>query len=273
MERARGRSLPNLPGSALPAAPDQCLERPSPPPRRRVRRLPVPPPHSPEPAPAENPWAFWRSVLITLVVALGIRQFLLEARYIPSGSMLPGLQLQDRLLVEKLSYRSREPRRRRDRGVSLALSLRSRPGDGPQSEPAPLPAGEPSLRGRPARPAGAGLRRLHQAGGGSAGGEGRGGSPRPGVHRRRAPAGALRPQLLPGRCPGDRPLPHPEHGGSPGPRARARRQPRQQLGCALLARWSLPSPEGDHRSGLLALLPLQQHGEPGPAPESRTPAP
>ena len=59
----------------------------------------------------DNPWEFWRSVLITLAVALGVRQFLLEARYIPSGSMLPGLQLQDRLLVEKLTYRSRAPRR------------------------------------------------------------------------------------------------------------------------------------------------------------------
>jgi signal peptidase I len=59
----------------------------------------------------ESPWAFWRSVAITLVVALGIRQFLVEARYIPSGSMLPGLQIQDRLLVEKLTYRSRAPRR------------------------------------------------------------------------------------------------------------------------------------------------------------------
>jgi hypothetical protein len=59
----------------------------------------------------ENPWEFWRSVLITLAIALGIRQFLVEARYIPSGSMLPGLQLQDRLLVEKLSYRNRLPRR------------------------------------------------------------------------------------------------------------------------------------------------------------------
>ena len=49
--------------------------------------------------------------LLPLAVALGIRQFLVEARYIPSGSMLPGLQLQDRLLVEKLSYRSRPPRR------------------------------------------------------------------------------------------------------------------------------------------------------------------
>ena len=60
---------------------------------------------------SESPWAFWRSVAITLVVALGIRQFLVEARYIPSGSMLPGLQIQDRLLVEKLTYRSRGPQR------------------------------------------------------------------------------------------------------------------------------------------------------------------
>ncbi|MFN9531219.1 MAG: signal peptidase I, partial [Cyanobacteriota bacterium] len=59
----------------------------------------------------EDPWAFWRSILLTLAVALGIRQFLVEARYIPSGSMLPGLQLQDRLLVEKLSYRNRPPER------------------------------------------------------------------------------------------------------------------------------------------------------------------
>lgn len=59
----------------------------------------------------ESAWPFWRTVLITLGVALGIRHVLVEARYIPSGSMLPGLQIQDRLLVEKLSYRTRLPRR------------------------------------------------------------------------------------------------------------------------------------------------------------------
>ena len=59
----------------------------------------------------ESPWVFWRGVLLTLGVALGVRQLLLEARYIPSGSMLPGLQIQDRLLVEKITYRSRQPQR------------------------------------------------------------------------------------------------------------------------------------------------------------------
>ena len=74
--------------------------------------LPDGPADSQRPEPSqESPWLFWRGVLITLAVALGIRQYLLEARYIPSGSMLPGLQIQDRLLVEKLSYRNRGPRR------------------------------------------------------------------------------------------------------------------------------------------------------------------
>ncbi len=72
---------------------------------------PSPPPKGHRGGESESAWAFWRSVLITLLVALGIRQFLMEARFIPSGSMLPGLQINDRLLVEKLSLRNREPRR------------------------------------------------------------------------------------------------------------------------------------------------------------------
>ena len=82
----------------------------------RAEDAPSPPLEPPAPGaetntPPESAWAFWRSVLLTLAVALGIRHFLLEARFIPSGSMLPGLQIQDRLLVEKVSYRTRSPRR------------------------------------------------------------------------------------------------------------------------------------------------------------------
>ena len=56
-------------------------------------------------------WDFWGPVLFTLALYLGIRHYVAEARFIPSGSMLPGLQIQDRLLVEKLTYAGRPPRR------------------------------------------------------------------------------------------------------------------------------------------------------------------
>lgn len=52
-----------------------------------------------------------KTIGLSLVLALGIRQFVAEARYIPSESMLPTLQVNDRLIVEKVSYRFHDPER------------------------------------------------------------------------------------------------------------------------------------------------------------------
>lgn len=57
------------------------------------------------PHPTENPWIESLKTLgLSLVLALGIRTFIAEARYIPSGSMEPTLQINDRLIINKLSY-------------------------------------------------------------------------------------------------------------------------------------------------------------------------
>ena len=48
---------------------------------------------------------------LSLLMDLGIRQFIAEARYIPTGSMEPTLQINDRLVVEKISYRLGAPQR------------------------------------------------------------------------------------------------------------------------------------------------------------------
>ncbi len=62
--------------------------------------------------PAENFWIELRNILVlSIVLAFGIRHFVAEARYIPSESMLPTLEVNDRLIVEKMSYRFREPKR------------------------------------------------------------------------------------------------------------------------------------------------------------------
>jgi signal peptidase I len=50
----------------------------------------------------------WRSLLLWLALALLLRWAVLEPRWIPSGSMLPTLQLQDRILVEKLRPKLRQ---------------------------------------------------------------------------------------------------------------------------------------------------------------------
>ena len=47
----------------------------------------------------------WHSLLLWLVLALLMRWQVVEPRWIPSGSMLPTLQLKDRILVEKVRPR------------------------------------------------------------------------------------------------------------------------------------------------------------------------
>ena len=55
-------------------------------------------------------WDFWGPILLTVSLYTGIRHYIAEARYIPSGSMLPGLQINDRLFVEKIALSRRPPR-------------------------------------------------------------------------------------------------------------------------------------------------------------------
>jgi signal peptidase I len=55
----------------------------------------------------------WRrqllSLLLWVALALLLRTWVIEPRWIPSGSMLPTLQLQDRILVEKIRPRLGSP--------------------------------------------------------------------------------------------------------------------------------------------------------------------
>lgn len=71
-------------------------------------------------------WSFFAElpvlVLVAFVLALLLKTFLVQAFYIPSESMVPTLQVGDRVLVNKLAHDFREPRRgevvvfRRDNG-------------------------------------------------------------------------------------------------------------------------------------------------------------
>lgn len=52
-----------------------------------------------------------KTIALSVILALGIRQFVAEARYIPSESMVPTLEVNDRLIIEKISYRFQPPQR------------------------------------------------------------------------------------------------------------------------------------------------------------------
>ncbi len=73
---------------------------------RRSSR-PGPPPAAPRSFLAELPVL----VLVAFVLALLLKTFLVQAFYIPSESMVPTLAIGDRVLVNKVVYEVREPRR------------------------------------------------------------------------------------------------------------------------------------------------------------------
>lgn len=61
---------------------------------------------------AENPWVEGvKTLALSAVLAFGVRTFVAEARYIPSTSMLPTLEVNDRLIIEKVGYRFTSPER------------------------------------------------------------------------------------------------------------------------------------------------------------------
>ena len=60
----------------------------------------------------ENPIVeILKTLVSAAILAFGIRACVAEARFIPSESMLPTLEIDDRLIVEKVSYRFRKPER------------------------------------------------------------------------------------------------------------------------------------------------------------------
>ncbi|MEM6613069.1 MAG: signal peptidase I [Cyanobacteria bacterium P01_C01_bin.72] len=60
----------------------------------------------------ENPIVELLKTLVSAgILAIGIRACVAEARFIPSESMLPTLEIDDRLIIEKISFRFRKPKR------------------------------------------------------------------------------------------------------------------------------------------------------------------
>jgi signal peptidase I len=52
-----------------------------------------------------------KTIAIAVILAFLLRTFIIEPRYIPSGSMEPTLQIDDRIIVEKISYLFHPPQR------------------------------------------------------------------------------------------------------------------------------------------------------------------
>lgn len=71
-------------------------------------------------------------IIIAFVLALVLKTFLVQAFYIPSSSMEPTLEIGDRVLVNKLAYAFREPRR----GEVIVFTERS---SAPEAQPSENP--------------------------------------------------------------------------------------------------------------------------------------
>jgi len=62
--------------------------------------------------PRENIWnESLKTLALSLFLAFGIRAGVAQSFFIPSGSMEPTLQIDDRLIVDKVSYRFESPQR------------------------------------------------------------------------------------------------------------------------------------------------------------------
>jgi len=63
---------------------------------------------------AQNRWVYWLVELVELVVVAGsaamlIRTFVAMVSVVPTGSMIPTLMIGDRLVVDRVTYRFRNP--------------------------------------------------------------------------------------------------------------------------------------------------------------------
>ena len=70
----------------------------------------------------KEPENFWiegaKTIALSIFLAFGTRAYVAEARYIPTGSMQPTLEINDRLIIDKVSYRFESP----DRGDIIVFS-------------------------------------------------------------------------------------------------------------------------------------------------------